>query len=59
MTKQNLSDLEFLVEKAKGYVMSRTQEEAHRRSFAFGNSAFENPSITKEIVDDEARKIAR
>jgi len=59
MTKQDIAALEFLVEKAKAYVMTPAQEEEHRRSFAFGNAAFENPNITKEIVEQEADRISR
>ncbi len=59
MTKDNITDLEFLVEKARNYVMSADQEEAHRRSFAYGNSAFENPSITRQIVEEEAERNPR
>jgi hypothetical protein len=51
--------LEFLVEKAKNYVMSADQEEVHRRSFAYGNSAFENPGITRQIVEEEAKRNPR
>jgi hypothetical protein len=59
MAQNELTPLDFLVEKAKAYVMSPAQEEAHRKSFAYGNSAFENPTITKEIVEEEARRISR
>jgi hypothetical protein len=59
MTKDNITDLEFLVEKAKNYVMSADQEEVHRRSFAYGNSAFENPGITRQIVEEEAKRNPR
>ena len=50
-------DLEYLVEKARSIVMTPEQVVEQRRSFAFGNSAFENPNITREMIDEEARKL--
>jgi len=38
--------------------MSPEEKEAQRRSFAFGNTAFENPLITREMIDREAEKLA-
>ena len=57
MTKQDLASLEYLVEKAKKFTMTADQVSAQRRSFAYGNSAFENPKITRAMVDEEAERI--
>ena len=57
MTKQDMSSLDYLVEKAKKVIMTPEQVSAQRRSFAYGNSAFENPKITREMVDTEANRI--
>jgi len=38
--------------------MSDSELAEQRMSFAYGNSAFENPMITKEMVENEARKLA-
>lgn len=50
-------DLAYLIEKAKKIEMSPQQVVEQRRSFAYGNTAFENPSITRLMVDEEARKL--
>lgn len=57
MTKQDLTSLEYLVEKAKKVTMTNAEIAAQRRSFAYGNSAFENPRITRSMVDEEANRI--
>lgn len=54
MTHDEKSDLEYLIEKSKSVQMTPEQQTAQRRSFAYGNSAFENDKITKEMVDEEA-----
>ena len=50
-------DLAYLIEKAKLITMSPQQVVEQRRSFAFGNTAFENPRITREMVQEEAQKL--
>lgn len=57
MTKEQLEDIEYLIEKSKTIQMTAEQETEQRRSFAYGNSAFENEKITREMVDEEARLI--
>jgi hypothetical protein len=52
-------DLEVLVEAARKVVPSPAQQEEQRRSFAYGNTAFENPRITREMVDEQAEAINR
>jgi len=57
MSTVSLADLDYLIERAKKITMTPEQVSEQRRSFAYGNTAFENPSITREMVDEEARKI--
>ena len=40
-----------LVELAKGVQMTEELRREQRRSFVYGNTAFENPHITRELVD--------
>jgi hypothetical protein len=51
--------LKILVEKARQIQMSPAEREEQRRSFAFGNTHFENPLITRELIDREAEKMKR
>lgn len=51
--------LEMLLEAAKKARPSPEQREEQRRSFAYGNTAFENSLITREMVDEQAEAIAR
>lgn len=57
MTSEQQNDLEYLIERSKSVHMTSEQVAEQRRSFAYGNSAFENDKITKEMVDEEARRI--
>jgi hypothetical protein len=50
-------DLKALIAVAKKVVPSAEHREQQRRSFAYGNTAFENPRITREMVDREADKL--
>ena len=52
-------DLEILIEAARTVQPSPDQEEEQRRSFAYGNTAFENSLITREMVDRQAEAIDR
>jgi hypothetical protein len=52
-------DLEYLIERARKVRMSPQEKEEQRRSFAYGNTKIENPRITREIIDQEAEKLAR
>ena len=52
-------DLDILIEAAREIQPSPYQEEEQRRSFAYGNTAFENPLITREMVDRQAEAIKR
>ena len=52
-------DLKKLMEAAKKIEPSPEQRELQRRSFAFGNTAFENKLITREMIDRQAEELAR
>lgn len=51
--------LEELIEATKTVTPTTEQREEQRRSFAFGNTAFENSRITREMVDRQAELLAR
>lgn len=51
--------LEMLLAAAKRATPSPEQQEEQRRSFAYGNTAFENELITREMVDRQAEAIER
>lgn len=51
--------LQMLLEKAKHVRMTEKEQADQRRSFAFGNSAFENPLITKSMIEKEEKKLQR
>lgn len=55
MTKE----LQTLVEIARKVVMTEGEREEQRRSFAFGNTNFENPDITRAMIDAQAEKLKR
>jgi hypothetical protein len=42
--------LDELIENTRGIIMSPEQLRAQRRSFAYGNTAIENPHVTRDIV---------
>ncbi|HEV7368268.1 hypothetical protein [Arenibaculum sp.] len=49
--------LDTLVEMARRVKMTPEQEESQRRSFAYGNVAFENPLVTREMIDRAAETL--
>lgn len=51
--------LAVLIEAAKRVRPTTAQQEEQRRSFAYGNTAFENSLITREMIDEQAEKLAR
>jgi hypothetical protein len=53
------NDLKDLIEAAKKAQPTPEQREQQRRSFAYGNAAFENELITREMIDREAEKLSR
>lgn len=46
--------LKTLIDAAKTLPQTTSQAEEQRRSFAFGNTKFENDLITREMVDQQA-----
>jgi hypothetical protein len=47
-------NLSRLIEMAKAVTVSDDQREEQRRSFVYGNTAFENENITREMVNRQA-----
>lgn len=47
-----------LIEAAKKLRPTEQQQEEQRRSFAYGNTAFENADITRAMVDEQAERLA-
>jgi hypothetical protein len=56
--KSMTNHLKELIEAARRIVFTPEQREQQRRSFAYGNTAFENSRITRDMVDREAEKLA-
>lgn len=52
-------ELKKLIEAAKRVEPTAEHREQQRRSFAYGNTSFENARITREMVDQQAEKLAR
>jgi len=50
--------LRALVEASQRAKMPTAEREAQRRSFAYGNTHFENELITREMVDQAAASLA-
>jgi len=50
--------LKELIEATKAVKPTPEQREEQRRSFAFGNTAFENSRITREMIDRQADLLA-
>lgn len=50
-------DLAKLIEAARAYTPTKNEREQQRRSFAFGNTHFENSTITRETIDRAAEKL--
>lgn len=51
--------LSTLIEAAKKLRPTPEQREEQRRSFVYGNTAYENELITREMVDRQAEKLAK
>jgi hypothetical protein len=50
-------ELEMLLAAARNREATPAEREAQRRSFAFGNTHFENERITRETVDRAAEEL--
>lgn len=46
-----ISELDRMIEAARAHVMTKAERDAQVRSFAYGNTHLENPSITRADVD--------
>ncbi|MSO76710.1 MAG: hypothetical protein EXQ87_07335 [Alphaproteobacteria bacterium] len=53
------NELKTLIDKARQVPVTAEDREAQRRSFAFGNTAFENRLITREMIDEQAEALSR
>jgi hypothetical protein len=49
--------LEALLQESRNRENSSSEQEAQRRSFAYGNTHFENERITRETVDRAAEDL--
>jgi hypothetical protein len=52
-------ELKDLIEIAKRVTPTPEHREAQRRSFAYGNTAYENDRITREMIDRKAEELAK
>jgi hypothetical protein len=59
MSTDTKTDLDQLLEMARGIPVSAAEREQQRRSFAFGNTNIENERITRETIDRAAEKLAK
>ena len=53
------NELSALIEKAKRVEMTDKERETQRISFVFGNTHFENATITRDTVTQAAKKLDR
>ena len=51
--------LDELLDRARSVASTPADQEAKRRSFAYGNTHFENTRITREMIDQAAEIIAK
>lgn len=52
-----VKELKDLIERARKVKMTESERKAQRRSFVYGNTAFENELITREMVDEVADRL--
>jgi hypothetical protein len=52
-----MAELDKLIALARSVKMSPSEQEAQRRSFAYGNAGFENERITRAMIDEQAEKL--
>lgn len=50
-------ELQKLIDATRRYEVSRSEREAQRRSFAYGNTNIENPRITRKMIDEQAENL--
>ena len=53
------ASLKKLVDAAGKVEMSPSQREEQRRSFAYGNTKIENDRITRQMIDEQAVRLAK
>lgn len=51
------TELDKLVAAARLVTMTPQQQEAQRRSFAYGNTNIENSRVTREVIERAAKTI--
>lgn len=51
--------LQKLIDASRDRPMTEAEQEAQRRSFAYGNAHIENDRVTREMVDEAAEKLGR
>lgn len=51
--------LKKLIEATKTLDQTKNDKEQQRRSFAYGNTKFENDRITREMVDKQAELLSK
>jgi len=51
--------LHELLDRARNTRMSAAEQEAQRRSFAYGNAHIENDRVTRAMVDEAAERMKR
>ena len=51
-------ELDELIERAKRLEVTPANREAQRRSFAYGNTHFENERITRDTIQEAAEQLA-
>lgn len=53
------AEITILLEKVRRITMSPGEREQQRRSFAYGNANIENESVTKDVIEEVAERMAR
>jgi hypothetical protein len=53
------ANLQKLIDASRNKQMSAEEQEAQRRSFAYGNAHIENERVTRQMVDEAADKNRR
>jgi hypothetical protein len=53
------AELQKLIDASRDRPMTAEEQEAQRRSFAYGNAHIENDRVTRQMVDEAADKIRR
>ncbi len=51
--------LQKLIDASRDRIMTEAEQEAQRRSFAYGNAHIENDRVTREMVDEAAEKLGK